>query len=66
MAEESDFLKGKNNRDWSADFDWLMKDANLAKVLDGNYRNNKTSKIEINPEFRRFQEEHELVHFNVN
>lgn len=38
-AEDSDFLKGKNNRDWSATFDWLIKDANMAKVLDGNYDN---------------------------
>lgn len=38
-AEASDFLKGDNNRNWTADFDWLMKDANIAKVLDGNYRN---------------------------
>ena len=38
-AEASDFLKGKNNRDWQATFDWLIKDANMAKVLDGNYDN---------------------------
>jgi hypothetical protein len=38
-AEASDFLKGKNNRDWQANFDWFMKDANMAKVLDGNYDN---------------------------
>lgn len=38
-AEASDFLKGSNNRDWSANFDWLIKDANMAKVLDGNYDN---------------------------
>lgn len=38
-AEESDFLKGNNNRNWSATFDWLIKDANMAKVLDGNYDN---------------------------
>ena len=37
MAEESSFLKGQNNRNWSATFDWLIKDANMAKVLDGNY-----------------------------
>ncbi len=36
-AEKSSFLKGKNNRNWSANFDWLIKDANMAKVLDGNY-----------------------------
>ena len=38
-AEASDFLKGANGRNWSANFDWLIKDANMAKVLDGNYDN---------------------------
>lgn len=37
MAEASSFLKGSNNRNWSATFDWLIKDANMAKVLEGNY-----------------------------
>lgn len=37
MAEASDFLKGCNRRNWSATFDWLIADANMAKVLDGNY-----------------------------
>lgn len=46
LAEQSDFLKGANNRNWSATFDWMLKDTNLAKILDGNYTNNssKTSK----------------------
>lgn len=38
-AEASDFLKGSNQKDWSATFDWLIKDTNMAKVLDGNYDN---------------------------
>lgn len=38
-AEASDFLKGSNDRNWSANFDWLIKDSNIAKVLDGNYDN---------------------------
>lgn len=38
MAEESDFLKGSNNRNWYATFDWLIQDGNMAKVLDGNYQ----------------------------
>ena len=42
LAEESDFLKGKNQRNWSATFDWLVKDSNMAKVLDGNYCQGKT------------------------
>jgi len=36
-AEASSFLKGGNKRNWTANFDWLMNDANMAKVLDGNY-----------------------------
>ena len=36
-AEASSFVKGKNNRNWSATFDWMLKDANMSKVLDGNY-----------------------------
>lgn len=39
MAEASDFLKGKNNRDWQATYDWIMCDRNMAKILDGNYSN---------------------------
>lgn len=40
-AEASSFLKGKNARNWSANFDWLVKDANMAKVLEGNYDDHK-------------------------
>lgn len=36
-AQASSFLKGSNNRNWRASFDWLLKDSNMAKVLDGNY-----------------------------
>jgi hypothetical protein len=38
-AEASSFLKGSNDRNWSANFDWLIKDSNIAKVLEGNYAN---------------------------
>lgn len=53
-AEGSDFLKGRNNRNWSAKFDWLIQDSNFAKVLDGNYDNengkgyNSNQLVEIN------------------
>lgn len=36
-VEQTDFLKGKNDRDWMATFDWLMKSDNITKVLEGNY-----------------------------
>ena len=38
-AEASDFLNGANARNWSATFDWLIADVNMAKVIDGNYDN---------------------------
>lgn len=38
-AEQSSFLKGGNDRNWSATFDWMIKDSNMAKILDGNYDN---------------------------
>jgi len=39
IAESSSFLKGGNERNWIATFDWLIKDANMPKVLEGNYAN---------------------------
>ena len=45
-AEASSFLKGKNQRNWTATFDWLVQDANMAKVLDGNYDNHVIAKLE--------------------
>ena len=41
LAEDSEFLRGGNNRNWTADMDWLLKDSNIAKVLDGKYNQNK-------------------------
>ena len=43
-AQASSFLRGGNDRNWTANFDWLIKDSNMAKVLDGNYRDKKTAK----------------------
>lgn len=48
-AEASDFLKGKNDRNWTANLDWLMIDGNFAKVLDGKYDNKDTSKPTFDP-----------------
>ena len=40
-AEASQFLKGKNKRNWTADFNWLLNSENMAKVLEGNYDSDK-------------------------
>ena len=37
LVEQSGFLKGSNG--WQASFDWIMKPANMTKVLEGNYTN---------------------------
>ena len=34
---QSPFLIGENDRGWSCDFDWVMKPANLAKVIEGHW-----------------------------
>lgn len=47
-AEASTFLKGGNNRNWQANFDWLIKDSNFAKVLDGNYDDKQNNNITHN------------------
>jgi hypothetical protein len=33
----SDFLAGKNKTGWKATFDWLLKDDNFQRVLEGQY-----------------------------
>ena len=38
-AEASDFMKGKNAKGWTADFNWLMSSDNMAKILEGKYDN---------------------------
>jgi predicted phage replisome organizer len=52
-AESSSFLKGSNERNWTATFDWLIKDTNMAKVLEGNYadKGNRFGRKEKVPEW---------------
>ena len=38
-AEQSSFLKGENKNNWNASFDWLIKEENAVKVIEGNYIN---------------------------
>lgn len=35
----SDFLRGQNDRGWCITFDWFVKPNNFTKVLEGNYLN---------------------------
>lgn len=47
-AGASPFLHGKNNRNWRAGFDWLIRDSNMAKTVDGNY-DDRTSDADAPP-----------------
>lgn len=63
-AEASSFLKGSNGNDWSATFDWLIKDANMAKVLDGNYDDRQPTARPINqPIYQRQSKADEMLGF---
>lgn len=46
LAGASRFLNGGNERNWRADFDWLVRDANMAKVLEGKYANKEEQKCD--------------------
>ena len=37
-AGESQFLNGDNDRNWTANLDWLFNPTNFAKVIDGCYQ----------------------------
>ncbi len=53
-AEASDFLKGKNDRGWSANFDWMTNENNMLKVLEGNYDNKSSPKNKQSNQFNNF------------
>lgn len=52
MAEASSFLKGEDGG-WRASFDWLIKESNMLKVLEGNYTDKpkRHGRKEIVPEW---------------
>ncbi len=39
IAGESNFLNGKNDKAWKADFEWIMRPTNFLKILEGKYKN---------------------------
>jgi len=38
-AQESDFLSGRSGRWQGCSFDWLVKQSNFTKIMEGNYEN---------------------------
>ena len=41
-VEESDFLCGRSGK-WKASFDWVIKQGNAIKIMEGNYDNHAAS-----------------------
>lgn len=56
-AGTSDFLNGKNQRGWVADFDWIFRPNNFPKVLEGNYDNRPNTQINGNNRTSTYQEQ---------
>jgi len=42
---DSDFLNGRNDKNWTTSFDWIFNPSNFAKILEGNYDNRKINGI---------------------
>lgn len=48
MAEKSDYLSGRNGKWLNCSFDWIIKENNYIKVLEGNYNRHKEVKADSN------------------
>ncbi|MDO5650181.1 MAG: hypothetical protein Q4G11_06205, partial [Gallicola sp.] len=46
LAAQSDFLKGENQRNWTATFDWCIKPTNYEKILSLNFNKQQRKKEE--------------------
>jgi hypothetical protein len=55
-ANASAFLTGTNDRNWQADFDWLMKANNFNKVLEGKYDGSFNEVKKPPPKSKNFQQ----------
>lgn len=41
LVDRSDFLSGSNDRGWTANFDWILKPANMVKIEEGSYQSQR-------------------------
>ena len=42
-VSKSDFLQGKNDKNWKCSFDWIIDTNNMVKILEGNYESRSGS-----------------------
>ena len=57
----SDFLKGKNKRNWKCEFDWAFNPNNFAKILEGNYNKQVVEKENNDKEIKEVDRETAFV-----
>ena len=50
-AGKSEFLTGKNDRAWKADFDWIFNPTNFLKIMEGKYVNKENGTPKVVPQF---------------
>lgn len=62
-AENSDYLKGANERGWKADFDWLIEEKNFAKVLENRYRKYESTSAKKTEDLKDDDYEKEVERF---
>lgn len=52
LAEKSNFLKGNNDRGWIADFDFVINENKIAKILEGNYKSREPKKQDVSKKYK--------------
>lgn len=46
IANNSNFLTGDNDRNWKADFDFMIRPDKAVSILEGKYNNKKKDKMD--------------------
>ncbi len=63
MTESSDYLSGRSGKWSNCGFDWIIKESNYIKVLEGNYNRRQGSVIPITS---KTKEPHEVPKIKIN
>lgn len=64
-AQNSRFLCGENDRNWKANFDWLIIENNFLKALEGYYENFQTSSPPHKLEHKRSYNIEEYANYSI-
>jgi len=50
QVQASRFLTGHNDKNWRASFDWILKETNFTKIVEGNYDVKEAAQIDTSAE----------------